>query len=37
MTAASTSSACGTHHSSITGANGSGVNFAPTRSIGASS
>ena len=36
-TAWSTSSAWGTTHSSITGANGSGVNFAPTRSIGASS
>src|SRR5439155_13129364 len=35
--ASSTSEACGTTNSSITGANGSGVNFEPTRSIGASS
>ena len=34
--AASTSSACGTTYCSITGANASGTNFAPTRSIGAS-
>src|SRR5207248_4715006 len=37
LIAASTSSACGTTNASITGANGSGENFAPTRSIGASS
>ena len=37
LIAASTSSACGTTKFSITGANGSGENFAPTRSIGASS
>ena len=35
--AASTSSACGTTNCSITGANASGANFDPTRSIGASS
>ena len=32
--ASRTSSACGTTHCSIAGANGSGANFAPTRSIG---
>ena len=37
MIAASTSAECGTTYSSITGANGSGANFAPTRSTGASS
>ena len=36
LIAASTSSACGTTNCSITGANASGANFAPTRSIGAS-
>src|SRR5579884_1075954 len=36
LMAASTSSACGTTYCSITGANASGANFAPTRSIGAS-
>ena len=36
LIAASTSSACGTTYCSITGANASGTNFAPTRSIGAS-
>src|SRR5439155_26452826 len=35
--ASSTSVACGTTYSSLTAANGSGVNFAPTRSTGASS
>src|SRR5919108_3595759 len=37
LIAASTSAACGTTNCSITGAKGSGANFAPTRSIGASS
>ena len=37
LIAASTSAACGTTYCSITGANASGANFAPTRSIGASS
>ena len=36
LIASSTSAACGTHHSSSFGANGSGANLAPTRSIGAS-
>ena len=36
LTAASTSSACGMTYSSMTGANGIGANFAPTRSTGAS-
>ena len=36
LTASSTSAACGTAHCSIAGANASGANFAPTRSIGAS-
>ena len=36
LIAASTSPGCGTTNCSITGANASGANFAPTRSIGAS-
>src|SRR5262249_4664690 len=37
FTAARTSAGCGTTNCSIAGANASGANFAPTRSIGASS
>src|SRR4029077_9340103 len=37
FTAASTSAICGMTNCSIAGANASGANFAPTRSIGASS